>query len=667
MYIDDNAIGPSAIFPFLADELYISPSVSWGDIPLGNDKVLPTNILRNRVLGLITPSQPQEKTLRLLATAMSDPSVTLVDDNGWRIQQENEKLPATTVSPKGETLVVNHTEIKTLGIAKEILPKQTFLTLMFPQNPEQTTSQQSTVELTPLEGEPIGNKELEEQLRKHILYNHEGKNTIGHILIDDRTSGINQSTWLYVKSALDYYKRNKPAFIILELNTPGGEVFAAQQISDALKNFDIQEGVPVVAYVNNWAISAGAMLAYSCRFIAVVKDGSMGAAEPITQDAAGKMEAASEKVNSAIRTDFANRARFFDRNPLLAESMVDKDLILVMRHGRVTKLDNENQIRSTGPDPDVVISPKGKLLTLDAQQMMEYGVADILVPPTKTEAITAQEKEEGQWRASKDALFHVPFFEGIPGATIDSYRMDWKTRFFALLASPLVSSLLFLGLMVGAYIELNAPGFGLAGSVAALCLFLIMLSSYSLEIANSLELIFLVVGLLVLGVELFVLPTFGLLGFVGLLLFLVGLFGMMIPGVESVSFEYDTQTLNAAGQVFIERLGWLCGALLASIAIIALIARYVTPNLSAFNRFVLKGNEQDGYLAVDAPASYPKPGVRGMATTELRPSGKVIIDNVQYDAISDGTFIERNKGIVVTGVDGSSVVVAEDTEREKIQ
>lgn len=507
-------------------------------------------------------------------------------------------------------------------------------------------------EETPLEGAPISHKELTEELQQHINI-HADKNTIGYILINDKTSGINQSTWLYVRSALEYYKKHKPAFIIFELNTPGGEVFAAMQISDALKNFDIQEGVPVVAYINNWAISAGAMLAYSCRFIAVAKDGSMGAAEPITEGLEGKMETASEKVNSAIRTDFANRAHFFDRNPLLAEAMVDKDMVIVKREGRIVKLENDSQIRES----DIVISPKGKLLTLDAQQMMDYGVADFMVVPTKIEEITAEERQVGHWPASKEALFRLPFFDQIPNATIDEYQMDWKTRFFALLASPFISSLLFMGLVVCGYIELNTPGFGLAGSIAVICLFLIILSSFALEIANSLEVIFLLVGLMILIVELFILPTFGLLGFVGVLLFLVGLFGMMIPGVGTVSFDYDTQTLNASGQVLIERLGWLSGALIASLIIIALIARYVTPNLGAFNRFVLKGSEQEGYHAVAHSSTLPKPGARGSAATALRPAGKVIIDGEQYDAISVGTFIDRDQPIIVKGSEGGNVVV----------
>lgn len=511
----------------------------------------------------------------------------------------------------------------------------------------------------------FGDEHLEQQLSQHILYNHEGPNTIGHILIDDRTSGINQSTWLYVKKALDYYKVHRPAFIMLELNTPGGEVFAAQQISDALKNFDIQEGIPVVAYVNNWAISAGAMLAYSCRFIAVVKDASMGAAEPVLEDATGQMAAASEKVNSAIRTDFANRAAFFDRNPLIAEAMVDKDLLIVLREGKVIKLDSDAQIHQGPPNPDIIISPKGKLLTLDSEQLIAYGVADILVPPTKTVAITPDEMNEGRWSASKEALFHVPFFESIPEATIDAYRMDWKTRFFTWLASPMVSSLLFMGLVIGGYIELNTPGFGLAGSIAVMCLFLIILSSFSLEIANWLELIFVVVGMATILIELFVLPTFGLLGFVGILLFLAGLFGMMIPGISSVSFEYDTQTLNAAGEVFLERLGWLSGALVLSLVVIAVLARYITPHFSALHRLVLKGNEQNGYLAVESPSKLPKRGATGVASTELRPAGKIIVDNEQYDAISEGGYIERGKNVRVIGLDGGTVVVVSDGENNR--
>jgi membrane-bound serine protease (ClpP class) len=497
---------------------------------------------------------------------------------------------------------------------------------------------------------------LNAQLKEHIHFDPKGPNTIGLITIGDHSSEINQSTWLYVKNALDHYKKTKPVFVILELNTPGGEVFSAQKISDALKEMDTQYDIPIIAFINNWAISAGAMLAYSCRFITIVKDASMGAAEPLTVSE-GKMETASEKVNSAIRADFANRANFFGRNPYIAEAMVDKDVILVEREGKILKVEGENQIRTNGANPDILIKPKGKLLTLTAAQMMEYGVANLLLPPTKLELISSQEQEAGKWAASKMLLFTYPFFAEIPNAEVDAYTMDWKTKFFAFLASPAVSSLIFLGMIIGFYIEVNTPGFGIAGTIALTCLFLIILSSFSLEIANWLELILLLTGMVIILVELFVLPTFGLLGFIGIVLFFAGLFGMMLPGVGSVSFEFDTKTVNAAGEVFFERLAWLCGTVVVAFLIVLLLMRYVTPSLRGMRRFVLAGNEQTGFIAGENPADLPPPGSIGEAFSTLRPSGKIVIDDKLYEAVSYGTFIEKGSKIVVERFEGSTIIV----------
>lgn len=657
VYINDKAIGPAAIIPFLADELYTSLFVSWGDIPLGSETVVPTNILRNQVTSLIADDNPHASLLRLMGAAMTDKNLLVIDDNGWKIPADGKDSSHPVISGQGETLVVNQNQLRDLKLAAGIVSPEKFHSL-FPfstqQKEELTTPPlaRTTLEVAP--------GTVEQQLKDHIKFNAHGPNTVGYITIDDRDSGINQSTWLYVKKALDFYKETKPAFVILELNTPGGEVFASQKISDALKELDTQYNIPVVAYINNWAISAGAMLAYSCRFIAVVKDGSMGAAEPVIQGTSGQMEAASEKVNSALRADFASRAGFFGRNPSIAEAMVDKDIILVFRHGQVVKLNSESEVRATGPDPDVVITPKGKLLTLNSELLMKYGVADMLLLPAKLDPVTAEEKGAGKWPARKSLLFQQPFFATIPQTTIQAYVMDWKTHLFVILASPAVSSLLFLGMLVGFYVELNNPGLSLPGSIAITCLLLIILSSLSLEIANWLELILLLTGILIILVELFILPTFGLLGFVGIVFFLVGLFGMMLPGASSVSFEWDTRTLNAAGEAFFERLGWLCGTLLLAFVIIMVMARYITPTFSGFNRFVLTGHEQEGFIANEDPTLLPTVGTKGEAFSPLRPAGKVLIKGTIYDAISSGGFIEKGKGVVVATLDGSVIVVRED-------
>lgn len=489
----------------------------------------------------------------------------------------------------------------------------------------------------------IPESQVMQSLEKHIHPNQSG-NKIGKIVIDDRSSGINQGTWLYVKSALDYYRKNPPLFVILELNTPGGEVFSAQKISDALKEIDIQNDIPVVAYINNWAISAGAMLAYSSRYIAVVKDGSMGAAEPVLQDAAsGEMKTASEKVNSALRADFANRASFFGRNPYIAEAMVDKDIILVLREGKIIKVDLESQVR---PD-DTVISPKGKLLTLNALELIDYGVADISLQPVKTSQLNVEEP-----------LFQYPFFASIKDAVIDEYQMDWKTKFFVLLAHPMVASALMLGLMFGLYMEFSNPGFGLPGIIALGCLFLLGLSSFSLEIGDWLEVILLLTGLALLLVDLFLLPTFGIAGFIGLLLFLTGLAGLLLPGIGSIDFEFDTKTFNAAGVAFFNRLMWLLGTFFAGIIGILLLARYVVPHAKTFKKFVLEGGEQAGYQAVNIE-SLPKTGTIGEVIADLRPAGKVMIDGNSYDAISTGRYIGKKSQIIVVGSSEGQLTVKE--------
>ena len=504
-----------------------------------------------------------------------------------------------------------------------------------------------------------------EKLQTYIKFDPEKQNQIGYISIDDHTQGISESTWLYVKKALDHYKQTKPIFVILNLNTPGGEVFAAQKISDALKDLDTQYNIPVVAYVNNWAISAGAMLAYSSRFIIITKDASMGAAEPILATETGETKTASEKINSAIRTDFANRASFFGRNPFIAEAMVDKDIILVKRHGKIIKLDMESQIKTTEPDPDIIISPKGKLLTLSAEQLIEYSVADIMVPPTKITSITETEKEAGKWPASKMPLFQQPFFNKIPNTVVDEYQMDWKTRFFVLLASPAVSSLLVLGLMIGFYMEISNPGFGIPGTIATLCLFFIILSYLSLQIANWLEVILLLTGLAIILIELFVLPTFGLLGFVGILFFIAGLFGILLPGLENFSFDYDSNTVNAAGEAILSRLAWFSGTMILGFIIMVILGRYFTPKAAAWSRLVLEGHEQEGYVAGIPAADLPKPGTKGIVFATLRPTGKVIINDTIYDAIAEGTFIEKDTPIVVSSIDGSNVVVDVDADLGK--
>jgi membrane-bound serine protease (ClpP class) len=497
----------------------------------------------------------------------------------------------------------------------------------------------------------VSPEKVENNLKKYIQIHAQAPNLIGHLYIGDHEKQINQGTYLYVKNALDYYREKRPAFIILELDSPGGQLYPAQRISDALKEIDIHYGIPVVAFINNWAMSAGAMLAYSCRYIAVVKDASMGAAQPISQSG----EKTSEKMNSAVRTDFANRASFFDRNPLIAEAMVDADIILVLRDGKILKLNDENQIK----DSDRLISAKGKLLTLNSRELIEYGVADIDLTPTKLEPMTEEEQKTGVWPSSKELLFTYPFFKEIPNAVIDSYRMDWKTHFFSLLSTPIVTSLLLLGLMISFYVELNTPGFGVAGAFGLVCLFLIILSSFSIQAASWLEILILIAGIGLILLEVFVIPGFGVTGILGISLAVIGLFALLLPGIKEMNFDFDTRTFNAAGEFILERVAWLAGTLVAGVLAIALLGRWIAPKYALFSPLVLRG-EQEGYVAGLEVSQLPTVGSEGVAFTPLKTAGKVIINEIFFDAFSSGNFIEKGAKIRVMSLEGNKIIVEEN-------
>jgi membrane-bound serine protease (ClpP class) len=491
---------------------------------------------------------------------------------------------------------------------------------------------------------------IEQKLNERIHYEEQGPTPIGYLEIPmDRP--IDSSTFLYVKFGLDHFKKIGAKFVLLKLNTPGGEVFAAQKIAKELQNSDIQDQIPVVAYIDNWAISAGAMLAYACRFIAISSQASMGAAEPVMMEG-DKMQSASEKIISAIRSEFRNLASFYGRNPWLAEAMVDKDVILVYRGGQIVKLKNENEIKGS----DEVISEKGKLLTLDAEMLMRYGVADLSVPVGGDPLLKVKITKDS-WDPKNSGFFRLPFFNQIPDPVLIGYQ-DWRVGFFSFLSHPAVMSFLFLGLMLGFYIEIQTPGFGIAGGFAAGCFALILLSSFSVYAFDWIELILLASGALLLALEIFVIPGFGIAGILGALLFIAGLFALMLPNWRDIEFSFERPSTLAAME-FLHNLAWLCGALIIGFFLIVLLAKFVMPKFSFFQRIVLLGEQESkkGYISGIKIENLPAVGSEGKAYTPMNPSGKIEINGEVYDACTEGGFIDKGEKITIIHLSGNKLIV----------
>jgi len=638
VYIQGKAVGPAAILPFLADKLIVTPLVSWGDIFYGVREHMNHSVMQNNVTSLIHTQSKSSFTLTQLVYAMTDPYYRLVYEGRYaRIEKKDDR--------RFDPLVLNLQGIESLGLVDQVLSDEDFQKKYISEKSKST----QMIKITRTD-------EIDQRLRQSISYHEKANNFVGYIHIGiDRP--IDQSTYIYVKFALKEFIKKEVCLIVLDLNTPGGEVLSALKIVDLLQKIDVQHHIPVIAFIDDWAVSAGAMLAYSCRFIGIGPNSLMGAAEPVQMERNGQMTSSTEKVNSALRAQFANLATFYNRNPLIAEAMVDKDSILVLRNHKIIQLHSKDEIYTSDPNPDTIITEKGKLLTLNAKQLIEYGVADFEIPSTALPEINTREREEGMWPAKKIALFQQSYLSQIPYAIVIDYR-DWRITFFSILSHPIITALLLIGLIVGLYIEVNTPGFGIFGSIGIGCLTLIILTSFASQAINWIEIIILCMGLILLALELFVIPGFGITGILGIILTVIGLFSLMLPEIGHLT-NLNIESFYLIGSTFIERLAWLCGAFICSIVIIIILAKFCSQRYFRFSRLVLQGEQEKkaGYFSGMSREMMPHEGDLGETMTPLRPSGKVHIGDNLFDAISQGKFLDSHTAIEVIRTEGSKVVV----------
>ncbi len=391
------------------------------------------------------------------------------------------------------------------------------------------------------------------------------------------------------------------AAVILEVNTFGGRVDAAVLIRDAL----LRAPVRTVAFVNKRAISAGALISLAAETIAMADGGTIGAATPVEIGAPGSpAQPVAEKTVSYVRKEFRATAESRKRPLLLAEAMVDADVEI----------------------PG--LNAKGKLLTLTTEEALTHGFAD--------------------FRA--DTIDAVLASLGLTGAEVRRATPTWAETLVRFLTHPLVSSLLTTIGILGIILELRTPGFGVPGALGILSLGLFFWGHWLVRLAGWEEILLVAVGLVLLGVEIFVTPGFGLTGTLGLVALLGGL-GLSLVGA------------GATWSVVLTALGQVVVSLLLAIAASLVMLRFL-PRLPFGRRLILE-TELD---AREGFASAPEAdlmwlGKRGTAASTLRPAGIATLEGDRVDVVSDGEFIEAGEPITVVKVDGNRIVVRQLAER----
>src|SRR5512146_1816021 len=280
----------------------------------------------------------------------------------------------------------------------------------------------------------------------------------------------------YVVRVVHEAEKNNADAIIFRINTFGGRLDAATQIEDAIMGTKIL----TIAFINNRAISAGALISLSCNKITMVPGSSIGASTVVDQ--AGNKQ--SEKYQSNMRSEMRDTAERNGGRTDIAQGMVDERIVI----------------------PGLVDSTQ--LVTLTTDEALKYGIADVQVSD----------------------LNEVLKAFNLQGAEIVKVDENWAEEVVKFLNNAIVSSILIMIGFFGLIAEIKTPGWGVPGTVGIIALALFFGSSYILELASIMDILLFVVGLVLLALEIFVIPGFGIAGIAGIILIFVSIFLSLTPG-----------------------------------------------------------------------------------------------------------------------------------------
>jgi membrane-bound serine protease (ClpP class) len=294
------------------------------------------------------------------------------------------------------------------------------------------------------------------------------------------------------------------------------------------------------------------------------------------------------------------------RDPLIAEAMVDERVYI----------------------PNVIDS--GKILTFTPAEAVKNGYC---------EGICENVNEVLKLNKMEDAR-------------IVEYKPTALEKFIGFMVNPIVSGILIMLILGGIYFEMQSPGIGFALLVAIVGAVLYFSPLYLEGLAANWEILIFIVGLILIALEIFVVPGFGITGISGITL---AFSGLVLSLIKNVDFTFEgvknSDLLIAVSTVLVGSIGGIGLAIYLS-------QKMFTTDTGRFSHLSLKEvmSKEDGYLGVD-PEILQLKGKKGIAITTLRPSGKISIEGKNYDALAESGMIDKGTEILVTRVETAQLYV----------
>lgn len=421
-----------------------------------------------------------------------------------------------------------------------------------------------------------------------VLTFGENDSTTIDVYVFDIKEMIAPPVWRTTKMAIENAEKENADLIIIHMNTYGGMLDAA----DSIRTKILDTEIPVYVFIDKNAASAGALISIACDSIYMAPGASIGAATVVNQEG----EKMPDKYQSYMRSMMRSTAETKGRDPEIAQAMVDERVYI----------------------PG--ISDSNEVLTFTSSEAIEHGFC------------------EGQY----DDLEEVLIASGLSDYNIIRHEISATDKIIGWLINPVVSGILIMVIIGGIYFELQTPGIGFPIAAATVAALLYFAPLYLEGLASNWEILIFVAGLILIAVEIFAIPGFGIAGVAGITLMVAGLTLSMVENIDPGTFNYDMRKVVKA--FFIVVISFAVSIILS----IIITKQLFNTNFSLGTKLALVKTQQvdEGYTSADE--SYKEMlNKSGIAKTILRPSGKVMIDGDMYDATALTGFIESGEEIEV--------------------
>lgn len=505
--------------------------------------------------------------------------------------------------------------------------------------------------------------------------------TVGVIPI---SGTIDRFTYTLLKRKAEQAIQDGCGVIVLEVDTFGGRADWALEISRYVKSLTAR-GVYTIAWINSKAYSAGILISAACQQIVVAPGSQTGDCAPIIPGAELKPTERAKALTPLLAEfrDSGGQERYaayqamcvlgvevyLVEHPQTGKRMLvnQVDRAMMVEGLSREEAESEHGWNSGGAVSSADVGGPANFVAMDedlgAWRVVEKlpsgeTLPDGRVHDGRTLLTVSGKQANDTGLATGSIASDSQLSQYTQAANINRYKKTWAEPVAEFLLHPAIRTVLVLAMLVGFYIELNAPGTVLPGALGLIALLGLLVAPFVLGLAAVWHVLLFLAGFILLVVELLLTPTFGVLGVVGLLGMLAGLIFSVIPA-------------TSGGSAVSSNLVWTYGlslatALLLSFIVIAVLTKYFG-TIPVFSRLVLDESALHTSNPEDAKhiegeevlgAGFIQVGMTGQAATDLLPGGQARFEDHQIDVVSDGGFIEKGAAVSVIDTSSNRVMVA---------